>query len=115
MSEEDDPLAQNGAWHRLSISFDPMTMEQMGPHLEVSIAAVTEQGMRLAHYEVEALIDTGSRSCCISPRMAPKMEACLRAVRGGVARAHVLDGRVPHALLLEVFTDSGIGTMVVPA
>jgi acetylglutamate kinase len=44
--------------------------------------------------------------------MAPKMEACLRAVRGGVRRAHVLDGRVPHALLLEVFTDAGIGTMV---
>jgi acetylglutamate kinase len=47
--------------------------------------------------------------------MAPKMEACLRAVQGGVARAHVLDGRVPHALLLEVFTDEGIGTMVMPS
>jgi acetylglutamate kinase len=47
--------------------------------------------------------------------MIPKMEACLRAVQGGVARAHVLDGRVPHSLLLEVFTDEGIGTMVVPA
>jgi acetylglutamate kinase len=47
--------------------------------------------------------------------MAPKMEACVRAVHGGVPRAHVLDGRVPHALLLEVFTDSGVGTMVVPA
>lgn len=46
--------------------------------------------------------------------MVPKMEACLRAVRGGVPAAHVLDGRVPHALLLEVFTDEGIGTMVVP-
>jgi len=46
--------------------------------------------------------------------MIPKMDACLRAVRGGVARAHVLDGRVPHALLLEVFTDDGIGTMVLP-
>jgi acetylglutamate kinase len=46
--------------------------------------------------------------------MIPKMDACLRAVRGGVARAHVLDGRVPHALLLEVFTDEGIGTMVLP-
>jgi acetylglutamate kinase len=44
--------------------------------------------------------------------MIPKMEACLRAVRGGVPRAHVLDGRVPHAVLLEVFTDSGVGTMV---
>jgi acetylglutamate kinase len=46
--------------------------------------------------------------------MAPKMEACLRAVRGGVPQAHVLDGRVPHAVLLEVFTDSGVGTMVLP-
>ena len=46
--------------------------------------------------------------------MVPKMEACLRAVRGGVGRAHVLDGRLPHALLLEVFTDQGIGTMVLP-
>jgi acetylglutamate kinase len=47
--------------------------------------------------------------------MVPKMEACLRAVRGGVGAAHVLDGRVQHSLLLEVFTDEGIGTMVVPA
>jgi acetylglutamate kinase len=46
--------------------------------------------------------------------MVPKMEACLRAVDGGVSRAHVLDGRVPHALLLEIFTSEGIGTMVVP-
>jgi acetylglutamate kinase len=44
----------------------------------------------------------------------PKMTACLDAVRGGVRRAHVLDGRLPHALLLEIFTDQGIGTMVVP-
>ena len=46
--------------------------------------------------------------------MAPKMTACLHAVRGGVGRAHVLDGRLPHALLLEIFTDQGVGTMVVP-
>jgi acetylglutamate kinase len=46
--------------------------------------------------------------------MVPKMEACLRAVDGGVPRAHVIDGRVPHGLLVEVFTDSGVGTMVLP-
>ncbi|MGN6088387.1 MAG: acetylglutamate kinase [Actinomycetes bacterium] len=46
--------------------------------------------------------------------MVPKMEACLRAVQGGVPKAHVLDGRVPHSLLLEIFTDSGIGTEVLP-
>ena len=51
----------------------------------------------------------------LSSGMVPKMEACLRAVRGGVPRAHVLDGRVPHSLLLELFTDEGIGTMVIPA
>jgi len=44
--------------------------------------------------------------------MRPKMEACLRAVAGGVRKATVLDGRVPHALLLEVFTNEGVGTMV---
>jgi acetylglutamate kinase len=44
--------------------------------------------------------------------MVPKLEACAAAVRSGVPRAHILDGRVPHALLLELFTDSGVGTMV---
>ena len=50
----------------------------------------------------------------LSAGMIPKMEACLRAVRGGVPQAHLLDGRLPHAVLLEVFTDAGIGTMVLP-
>ena len=47
--------------------------------------------------------------------MVPKMEACLRAVRAGVPAAHVIDGRIPHSLLLEVFTTEGVGTMVVPS
>ena len=46
--------------------------------------------------------------------MVPKMEACLRAVEGDVPRAHIIDGRVPHGLLVELFTDEGVGTMVVP-
>ena len=49
----------------------------------------------------------------LSAGMIPKMEACLTAVRGGVPTAHVLDGRLRHAILLEMFTDSGIGTMVI--
>lgn len=48
----------------------------------------------------------------IESGMLPKMEACLRAVRGGVPAAHVVDGRVPHSILLEVFTSEGFGTMV---
>ncbi|MFF4418813.1 acetylglutamate kinase [Streptosporangium sp. NPDC001559] len=50
----------------------------------------------------------------LSSGMVPKMEACLTAVRGGVPQAHVLDGRVPHSVLLEIFTDEGVGTMVLP-
>jgi acetylglutamate kinase len=44
--------------------------------------------------------------------MIPKVEACVAAVRGGVGSAHILDGRIPHVLLLEIFTDAGIGTMI---
>ncbi len=50
----------------------------------------------------------------LSSGMVPKMQACLDAVQGGVSRAHVIDGRQPHSLLLEVFTDVGVGTMVLP-
>jgi acetylglutamate kinase len=60
--------------------------------------------------EVDGLIKSG----VITGGMIPKIEACLDALRGGVNRAHILDGRVPHAILLEVFTDEGIGTMVLP-
>jgi len=58
--------------------------------------------------ELDAMVTSGAASS----GMIPKAEACARAVRAGVARAHILDGRVPHALLLEVFTDRGVGTMV---
>jgi acetylglutamate kinase len=63
---------------------------------------------QLSAAELETLLPS------LSEGMVPKMEACLRAVQGGVRTAHVIDGRVPHALLLEVFTDSGVGTMVIP-
>ena len=68
------------------------------PNSEEIISALTAD-------ELEKLLPT------LSTGMVPKMEAC-RAVRGGVGSAHVLDGRVPHAVLLEIFTDEGIGTMV---
>ncbi|ADG81236.1 acetylglutamate kinase [Thermincola potens] len=49
----------------------------------------------------------------ISGGMIPKVECCVRAVEGGVTTTHILDGRIPHSILLEIFTDRGIGTMVV--
>jgi acetylglutamate kinase len=59
---------------------------------------------------LEALLADGK----VDGGMIPKLESCLDALRGGVRRAHILDGRVPHALLLEFFTREGIGTMVLP-
>jgi acetylglutamate kinase len=58
--------------------------------------------------ELGDLVTSGA----VTAGMIPKVESCLRAVRGGVRQAHILDGRVAHALLLEVFTDQGVGTMV---
>jgi acetylglutamate kinase len=46
--------------------------------------------------------------------MRPKLQACVDAISGGAQSAHIIDGRVPHSLLLELFTDAGIGTMVTP-
>ena len=58
--------------------------------------------------ELDALMADGT----IAGGMIPKVESCVHAVRNGVRRAHILDGRIPHVLLLEVFTDAGIGPMV---
>lgn len=58
--------------------------------------------------ELDALMADGT----IAGGMIPKVESCVHAVRNGVRRAHILDGRIPHVLLLEIFTDEGIGTMV---
>ena len=60
--------------------------------------------------EARELMATGA----IDSGMTPKLEACVDAVEDGVPRAHIIDGRRPHALLIEIFTDAGIGTMVNP-
>jgi acetylglutamate kinase len=60
--------------------------------------------------ELRGLMTGGS----LSTGMIPKIRSVIRALEAGVPRAHILDGRVPHALLLEIFTDQGIGTMVMP-
>ena len=59
--------------------------------------------------EVEAALDG------IDGGMRPKLQACVDAIYGGVTFAHIVDGRVPHSLLLELFTDAGIGTKIRPA
>jgi acetylglutamate kinase len=60
--------------------------------------------------ELEPLLSDGT----VGEGMIPKVASCLRAIRNGVGHAHILDGRAAHALLLEVFTNQGVGTMVSP-
>ena len=59
---------------------------------------------------LEEMVEGGT----ISGGMIPKAKACLEAIEAGVGSAHMVDGRIPHVILLELFTDSGIGTMVLP-
>jgi acetylglutamate kinase len=58
--------------------------------------------------KIQEMIDTG----IINEGMLPKVEACLIAIDGGVSKAHIIDGRIPHSLLLEIYTDLGIGTEI---
>ncbi len=75
-------------------------------------ADVKDPSSRISHLttkEIQALVDNGT----ISSGMLPKVEACVTALQGGVTKAHIIDGRIPHALLLEIYTQAGIGTEIV--
>jgi acetylglutamate kinase len=63
----------------------------------------------LTRSEIQQLVDDG----VIGSGMLPKVEACFAALGGGVNRAHIIDGRLPHSLLLEIFSAQGVGTMIV--
>ena len=78
------------------------------------LRVVADDPTTVIHKASADVIDEILRSGGAQGGMMPKVEACAGAVRAGVHRAHILDGRVPHALLLELFTDSGVGTMVLP-
>lgn len=66
---------------------------------------------RVSHLNVSQ-IDEMVKTGIISRGMLPKVEACVHALRNGVSKAHIIDGRIPHALLLEIYTESGIGTEI---
>jgi acetylglutamate kinase len=76
------------------------------------LRAVPDEPSTLIHQASADDLDHLVASGAVNGGMIPKVEACARAVRAGVGRAHILDGRTSHALLLEVFTDEGVGTMV---
>ncbi len=73
------------------------------------LADETSHLPELTRGEIHAMIASGAAE----RGMIPKLQSCLDALDGGVERAHIIDGRVPHAVLMEIFTDRGIGTMVV--
>ena len=99
-------------------------------HVAGHIAAAVHAAKLIVLTDVEGLYaDYGDKSSLISEMssqraermiasgaaergMIPKLEACITAIRGGVPRAHLIDGRVPHSLLIEIFTNTGIGTMI---
>ena len=76
------------------------------------LRSVPDDPLTLLHRATADDLDRMVENGAATGGMIPKVQACARAVRAGVGHAHILDGRTPHALLLEVFTDEGIGTMV---
>ncbi len=76
------------------------------------LRSVPDDPSTLIHRTTAEELDAMVLSGAASGGMIPKVEACAWAVRHGVRRAHILDGRTPHALLLELFTDEGVGTMI---
>ena len=73
---------------------------------------VNDPETRVSHIDV-AQIDQMVKDGIITSGMLPKVEACVQALKGGVTKTHIIDGRIPHALLLEIYTEAGIGTEIV--
>lgn len=109
------------AWESLNINADHAAGELAGALQAEKLIVLTDvEGVyrqadkdagiisSIKESEIRFLIQEGQ----INGGMIPKVEACLQAVKQGVSRAHIIDGRQKHALILEIFTDAGIGTMV---
>ena len=115
------PIARDGAGGKLNINADSVAGEVAAALAAEKLVLVSDtHGIRrsddpddlathLTRDEIRGLIDDGT----ISAGMLPKVEASLTALLGGVRKAHIIDGGIPHALLLEVYTRDGIGTEIV--
>jgi acetylglutamate kinase len=115
------PLARDSAGQKLNCNADTAAGEVAAALKAEKLVVVSDtHGIRrdpkdpetlipsLSEAEIQKLVTDGT----ISSGMLPKVEACLRALDAGVARAHIIDGRLNHALLLEIFTDRGVGTLI---
>jgi acetylglutamate kinase len=115
-------IARDTAGHKLNVNADTAAGAVAAAMKAEKLVVVSDtHGIRskiddpeslLRHLNVEQ-IDEMVKSGVISSGMLPKVEACVTALRGGVTKTHVIDGRIPHALLLEIYTEAGIGTEIV--
>lgn len=115
------PLARDSAGQKMNCNADTAAGEVAAALKADKLVVVSDtHGIRrnpkdpntfipsLTEAEIQTLVADGT----ISSGMLPKVEACLRALDAGVTRAHIIDGRRPHSLLLEIFTDDGVGTVI---
>ncbi len=94
-------LAGGGGAEKLMVLTDVPGLYSDWPNRDSLVSEITSK-------ELENLLPT------LDSGMIPKMQSCLKAVQGGVPTAHVIDGRTPHSILLEIFTVTGVGTIVLP-
>ena len=115
------PIAVDGEGNNLNVNADTaagVIAISLGAKKLISVTDV--EGVKLNPEDVNSVISSFKISDfrrmvdekVITGGMIPKVEACVKAVEGGVQSAHIVDGRRPHALLLELFTDTGVGTMI---
>ena len=115
------PIAVDGEGNNLNVNADTaagVIAIALGAKKLISVTDV--EGVKLNTDDVNSVISSFKISDfrrlvnekVITGGMIPKVEACVKAVEGGVQSAHIVDGRRPHALLLELFTDTGVGTMI---
>ncbi|MFA7235365.1 MAG: acetylglutamate kinase [Phycisphaeraceae bacterium] len=115
------PIARDRGGAKLNINADSAAGEVAAAlHAEKLVLVSDTHGIRtgatddtLASHLTKPQIDELIARGVISSGMLPKVEACFTALAGGVRKAHIIDGRIPHSLLLEIFSDAGIGTEIV--
>lgn len=115
-------LAQTGSGQWLNVNGDTAAAAVAGQLNAEKLVFLTDTpGILLDRHKPETLQRSLDLATCedliargvISDGMIPKVQACLEGLRAGVTKTHMIDGRVPHALLLEIFTDSGVGTEII--
>jgi len=115
-------IARDGAGNKLNVNADTAAGAVAAAMKAEKLVVVSDtHGIRTDPQDPDSLvrhlnsgqIDELVKSGVITSGMLPKVEACVAALKGGVNKTHIIDGQIPHALLLEIYTEAGIGTEIV--